>query len=135
MECAGQPHDARQVLNGRIGSDLIDQALLQCGELIARNISAKIEMHASSAFYNHAWSCAACLKCLDAAVRLLIAICIDKEGARSHDIFAASTLKIGFVDCHKDADTPLRRIERLHFRPHLVEGSMKNFGVAVQRHR
>jgi hypothetical protein len=26
---------------------------------------------------------------------------------------------------------PLRRIERLHFRPNLVERSMKNFGVAA----
>ena len=68
---------------------------------------------------------------LDATLCLLIAICIDKEGPCSHNIFAASTLKIGFVDRHKDANTPLRRVERLHLRPQLVERPMKNFGVAA----
>jgi hypothetical protein len=88
-------------------------------------------MHTSPGFHGHAWACAARFDCLDAAFYLLIAICIDVEGACSHDIFDAPTPKIGFVYSHKDANITLWRIEGLHFWPHLIEGSMKNFSVAV----
>src|SRR5262249_12806178 len=133
VHAAEGPKDSRDIGDGRIGPELVDKTFLERRKLIARYIRANpIKMPTSPAFDNHAWRCTTRFNDLHGACYLLIAICIGKESARTDDIFAASAVKIGFVDSHKDADTPLRRIDRLHFRPHLVECFVKNVGVAAR---
>src|SRR5262249_20725283 len=132
VHAAEGPKDSRDIGDGRIGPELVDKTFLERRKLIARYIRANpIKMPTSPAFDNHAWRCTTRFNDLHGACYLLIAICIGKESARTDDIFAASAVKIGFVDGHKDAYTPLRRIERVNLGPHVIERAMKNFCVAL----
>src|SRR5215831_4087586 len=130
VKCAWEPHDAGQIGNSRIGSELVDQSFLESGELIARYIGANIiTMQTSPAFDDHAWCCPTRLDGRRTAFCLLFAIRVDKESARTHYILGSRPIEKRLIYSDKDADATLGRIEFLHLRPHLVECSMENFSM------
>jgi hypothetical protein len=57
---------------------------------------------------------------------LFLSIRIGKKRASSHDVFSFPTPEVGFIDCYEDADAPLRRVQRKHLRPRLVERAVNN---------
>src|SRR5262245_4079445 len=88
-------------------------------------------MATSSATNSHAWVNAACIQYTCAMLHLLAAICINIQRARPDDIFGLSASKIRLSDHYEDADPLLRRVQRKHLRPYLVERSMENLRATV----
>jgi hypothetical protein len=86
-------------------------------------------MLASPAVDNHAWCCATRFDGRHAACYLLVAIGVGEESAGPHYIFGLPPFEIGLAYSDEDADAAFERIERLHFRPHLVECSMENLSM------